>query len=123
VSSLARRWRALTLGSIAFVLIVVIAWLLAGQASGQLTTGIVVRTAVFAVPLLLPLRGLLRSKRYTYRWATLCVLPYFVVALTEAFANPAARFYATALLAASILWFISLVAFLRVTEPPRELLN
>ncbi len=73
------------------------------------------RAALFGVPALLPLRGVIKGDRYTYRWATLCVLPYFVVALTEAFANPAARAFAIALLGASLVWFFALVAYLRVS--------
>lgn len=79
--------------------------------------------AVYSLPLLLPLPGLIRRNRYTYRWATLCVLPYFVVGVTEAFANQAVRWWATALLGVSILWFIALVAYLRASAPTSEALN
>jgi len=70
---------------------------------------------LFALPLLLALPGLILGKRYTHSWATLCVLPYFVVGITEAVANPQLRNWALFLLGASLLWFFALLAFLRVT--------
>jgi uncharacterized membrane protein len=47
-------------------------------------------------------------------------LPYFVISLTEAFANPVARAFGTALLGLSLLWFFSLVAYLRVSTPVKK---
>lgn len=75
-----------------------------------------VTATLFVVPLLLPLIGLLRGDRNTYKWATLCVLPYFLVGTTEAVANPAAHTWASALLGLSLLWFFSLIAYLRVSR-------
>jgi uncharacterized membrane protein len=70
---------------------------------------------LLSLPLLLPLAGLWQGKRYTYRWATLCVLPYFIVGLTEAVANPGTRAWAGAMLVFALTWFVGLVAYLRVT--------
>ena len=75
------------------------------------------RLAILLVPLLLPLRGLLRGQRRTYAWATLCVTPYFIYGLTEVIANPAVRTAAGATLFASLAWFVSLVNYLRLTRP------
>jgi len=72
---------------------------------------------LYSLPLLAPLPGLLRGHRYTYSWATLCVLPYFIVGVTETVANPALHLWASALLGASLLWFFSLISFLRFTRP------
>jgi uncharacterized membrane protein len=69
------------------------------------------------VPLLLPLPGLLRRRRRTYAWATLCVAPYFIYGVTEAVANPAVRFMAGLILFASLALFAALVACLRLTRP------
>lgn len=76
----------------------------------------VVIALIFAVPLFVPLRGLLRGDRYTYKWATLCVLPYFLVGTTEAVANPALHRWAVTLLGMSLMWFFSLIAYLRVSR-------
>jgi uncharacterized membrane protein len=70
---------------------------------------------LFSLPLLITLPGLLQGKRYTHTWATLCVLPYFVIGITEAVANNLLRNWALLLLGASLLWFFALLAFLRVT--------
>jgi uncharacterized membrane protein len=47
-----------------------------------------------ALPLLAPLRGLVRGSRHTYAWATLFTIPYFAFAVTELLANPRARWVA-----------------------------
>ena len=112
MQSLATRCRAVVLSSIAALIVIVVAW----QCASGLSTAAVARSALFSLPLLLPLHGLWRGHRYTYRWATLCVLPYFVVAVTEAFANPAARAWGIAMLGFALVWFFALIAFLRVTE-------
>ena len=77
------------------------------------------RLAILLLPLLLPLRGLLRGRRRTFAWATLCVTPYFIYGLTEVIANPAVRSAAGATLFASLAWFVALVNYLRVTRPQR----
>jgi len=77
------------------------------------------RLAILLLPLLLPLRGLLRGQRRTFAWATLCVTPYFIYGLTEVVANPAVRAAAGAILFASLAWFVALVNYLRVTRPQR----
>lgn len=70
---------------------------------------------LFSLPLLAPLPGLLRGKRYTHSWATLCVLPYFIIGISESVSNPSLRYWALALLGCSLLWFFALLGFIRVT--------
>jgi uncharacterized membrane protein len=72
--------------------------------------------AVWLVPLLLPIRGLFAGRRRAHAWATLCVLPYLVFSVAETIANPAARTAAAAVAFASLVWFATLVAYLRVTR-------
>jgi uncharacterized membrane protein len=113
---LAHRWRGLALGSIAALLVIVFSWQLWPNA-----TAIGAARGLFlSLPLLLPAYGLWQGKRYTYRWATLCVLPYFVVGLTEVVANSATRAWTATMLAVALLWFVSLVAYLRVTAPASD---
>jgi len=71
---------------------------------------------LLSIPALAPAFGLWRRSRYTFRWATLCVIPYFVVGMTEVIANPAARLWSSVVLALSLAWFVSLIAYLRVTK-------
>lgn len=73
--------------------------------------------AVLLIPVLLPLPGLWRRTRRTCAWATLCVAPYFAYGATEVIANPGVRVEASAILFASLAWFVSLVYCLRVTRP------
>lgn len=75
---------------------------------------------VLLVPLLLPLPGLLRGRRRTCAWATLCVAPYFIYGVTEVIANPAVRSMAGAILFASLALFVALVSYLRLTRPGLE---
>lgn len=102
--------------------LVLIAWLilLALIVTHQLLHSVSLESAglalVYCIPLLLPLPGLLRRHRYTYKWATLCVLPYFIVGVTEAVANPAIHAWAVSLLGASLLWFFAMIGYLRVTS-------
>jgi len=81
---------------------------------------LLVRAAValgLSVPLLAPLPGLIRANRRTFAWATLCVIPYFIVGITESIANPAGRFWSGSCLALSLLLFVGLIAYLRTTRP------
>ena len=74
-----------------------------------------------SLPLLLPLPGMVRGRRRTYAWATLCLLPGLVYGLTEVVANPAARLPAAVVLFLCVIEFVVLVAFLRATRPGHEL--
>src|SRR5262245_56198474 len=70
---------------------------------------------VLAVPLLLPWPGLLRGKRYTHAWSTLCVLPYLVLGVVESVADPASRLWSGTCLALSLVFFASAVLYLRIS--------
>jgi uncharacterized membrane protein len=69
------------------------------------------------LPVLAPLPGILRRRRRTFAWATLCVAPYFIYGMTEVIANPAVRLAAGAILFASLGWFVTLVRYLRLSRP------
>ncbi|MGB7904526.1 MAG: DUF2069 domain-containing protein [Steroidobacteraceae bacterium] len=71
---------------------------------------------LLVAPLVATLPGLLRSNRRTFAWATLCVTPHFIYALTEAVANPAIRLLAAAMLGLSLGLVVTLVAYLRLTR-------
>lgn len=94
---------------------VVVAW--------QLTQGVtstrLLAAAVLTCPLWAPLRGLLRLSRKTYAAATLCVIPYFILGITEAIANPRGRAWSGACLALALLLFVALILYLRATNPAR----
>ena len=73
--------------------------------------------ALLVVPLVITLPGILQRNRRTYAWATLCVTPHFVYALTEVVANPAIRLLAAAMIAVALGLTLALVAYLRLTRP------
>jgi uncharacterized membrane protein len=73
-----------------------------------------------ALPLLAPLSGLIRGRRYTYAWATLFAVPYLAFALTELLVNPEARWVAAMSLLLVFGWFCTMVLFLRVSRAHRE---
>lgn len=41
-----------------------------------------------AVPLLIPLRGMLHGRRYTFQWVTFLALPYFAEGVVRAWSEP-----------------------------------
>ena len=90
---------------------VVLAW----QLWPSPTAGAIIVAALFALPILAPLLGLWRGQQRTYRWATLCVLPYFIVGLTEVIATPATRAWSATIVALAFGWFVALIGFLRVS--------
>jgi uncharacterized membrane protein len=75
---------------------------------------------IAVLPLLAPLRGLLRGTRYTYAWATLFAIPYLAFALTELLANPRARWVAAITLLLAFAWFCTMILFLRASRVHRE---
>ena len=76
--------------------------------------------ALAVLPLLAPLHGLVRGRRYTYAWATLFAVPYLIFALTELLVNPAARWVASLSLFLVFGWFCAMVLFLRASPARRE---
>jgi uncharacterized membrane protein len=76
--------------------------------------------AVAVLPLLAPLHGLIRGRRYTYAWATLFAIPYLTFALTELLVNPAARWVASISLLLVFSWFCTMILFLRASPRRRE---
>ena len=76
--------------------------------------------AIAVLPLLAPLNGLVRGRRYTYAWATLFAIPYLAFAVTELLANPRARWVAASSLLLVFAWFCAMIFFLRVSRVRRE---
>jgi uncharacterized membrane protein len=104
--------------SLSFALIaVVVAW----QLSSGVSPERLLAAAVFTCPLWAPLRGLLRRSRRTYAWATLCVIPYFILGVTEAVANPERRMWAGLCLVLALALFVILILYLRATNPQRTI--
>jgi uncharacterized membrane protein len=87
-------------------------WVLAMPSGGRMVSAL-----LMLVPVLLPLRGIVRRDRKTFAWGTLCLIPYIVVGITELIANPAGRDWAAGCLLLAFGAFVSLIAYLRVSRP------
>jgi uncharacterized membrane protein len=73
-----RRTRALAVGSLVALFVLCLAWELWLAPTGRGTL------AIKALPLLIPLPGLLRNRMYTYRWVSLMVWLYFTEGVVRA---------------------------------------
>ncbi len=73
-----------------------------------------------AVPLLMPLLGILRGKRYTYQWASMFVLIYFTEGVVRAWSDSglSARF-GVAEIFLTTTFFVSAILYARVSAPSR----
>ena len=76
--------------------------------------------AAAVLPLLAPLNGLVRGRRYTYAWATLFAVPYLAFAVTELLVNGRARWVAALSLLLVFAWFCTMILFLRASRARRE---
>ena len=73
--------------------------------------------ALKALPLVLPLAGVLQGRRYTFQWSSMLILAYFAEGVTRSFAERgASQACAAAELALSVAFFAATVAFARLTR-------
>lgn len=106
----AQRARAAVLGLLALLAATLLIWQRASLAAGSLLA------LLWLAPLLFPLPGLIRGRRYTYAWSTLLVIGYVALALTEIVADPSRRLLPVAILIFAFALFLALVMFLRATR-------
>jgi uncharacterized membrane protein len=71
---------------------------------------------LFLVPLVAPLPGLARGRRYTYAWSTLVMIGYVALGITETLADPSARTAPAFILFTAFVLFVVLIGYLRVTR-------
>ena len=73
-----------------------------------------------AVPLLIPLFGILRGKRYTYQWASMFVLFHFTEGVVRAWSDRgmSAKLALGEVLLA-VIFFLAAIYFARLTAPSR----
>ncbi len=73
-----------------------------------------------AVPLLLPLFGVLRGKRYTYQWACMFILLYFTEGTVRAWADTGLSAKLAGMeIVLSLTFFVCAIFFARQTRPSR----
>ncbi len=75
---------------------------------------------LLVVPLLIPLRGLLVDRRYTYKWIGFVTLLYFCIGISESFSNPELRLYGFATTIASTSLFLASIYYARYLGLRRE---
>ena len=68
---------------------------------------------LLAIPLLIPLPGLLGGKRYTYQWIGFPMLVYFCVGISELATNPQLRVYGLGTTLSSTILFLASIYYAR----------
>ncbi len=73
--------------------------------------------ALKALPLALPLTGILIGRRYTYQWASMLILAYFAEGVVRAWGERgAAQALAGAEIVLSLAFFVAALAYARLTR-------
>jgi uncharacterized membrane protein len=73
--------------------------------------------ALKALPLVLPLVGVARGRRYTYQWACMLVLAYFAEGVMRAWGDSGlSRQLAVAEIVLSVVFFAAAVSYSRMTR-------
>jgi len=73
--------------------------------------------ALKALPLALPIPGILNGRRYTYQWASMLVLAYFAEGVARAWSERGdSQWLAAVEIGLSLVFFASTVAYARLTR-------
>ena len=68
---------------------------------------------LLAAPLLLPLRGMVGDRRYTYKWVGFLTMIYFCIGISELVINPDLRLYGLVTTVASVTMFLASIYYAR----------
>lgn len=104
-------WQRIALIGYFGTLILIVAWYGWLSPPRLLSPALVV--LVLGTPLLLPLRGLLHGRPYTYAWSLFLALGYFTHGVIELYSTPSDRLFALAELAFTLLWFSAGTQYVR----------
>ena len=73
------------------------------------------------LPLLLPLMGILKGRRYTYQWAPMLVLAYFTEGVARAWSDVGlSAWLAGAEVALSLVFFFAAIFYAKFSAPSRQ---
>ena len=74
-----------------------------------------------AAPLLIPLFGILKGKRYTYQWASMFILFYFTEGVVRAWADKGlSAKLALVEVALTLLFFVCTIFYAKLTRQPPQ---
>ena len=74
-----------------------------------------------ALPLLLPLFGILKGKRYTYQWASMFILLYFTEGVVRAWADTGLSAKLALLeVVLSLIFFVCAIYYAKLTRQPSQ---
>ena len=73
------------------------------------------------LPLLLPLMGILKGRRYTYQWASMFILLYFIEGVMRAWSDPQpSASLALAEIALTLTFYLAAIGYARKTAPSKS---
>ena len=73
-----------------------------------------------ALPLLLPLMGILKGRRYTYQWASMLVLAYFTEGVVRAWSDTGlSAWLAGAEVVLSVVFYFTVIFYAKLSAPSR----
>jgi uncharacterized membrane protein len=111
-----RSLRAAAAGALVTLIVLCLAWelwLAPLRPGGSLV-------ALKALPLALPLPGIVAGRRYTYQWSSMLILAYFAEGVTRVWGDAGlSRTLALGEVLLSAVFFAATVSFARVTRPHR----
>ena len=70
--------------------------------------------ALLAAPLLIPLKGIISGRRYTFKWIGFLTMLYLAIGISESFSNPELRVYGVLTITFRCLLFFSSIYYSRV---------
>ena len=74
-----------------------------------------------AQPLLLPLMGILKGRRYTYQWAPMLVLAYFTEGVVRAWSDKGvSAWLAGAEVVLTVVFFFAAIYYAKLSAPSRQ---
>ena len=74
-----------------------------------------------ALPLLFPLMGVLKGRRYTYQWAPMLVLAYFTEGVVRAWSDKGlSAWLAGAEVLLSVVFFVAAIYYAKLSAPSRQ---
>lgn len=106
-------WRLLTLGGYSVLLIGLLNWMTWIAPPARLPVSLAL--ILLAVPLLLPLRGLLHGRPYTHAWTSFLALPYFAFGVDAIAAGQAPAWLGAGAVVASLALFAGCVGYARTS--------